>query len=230
MIEGQISHQFPVIPGSLTDYDQVESLYSKFPDYKEGLTWIKEFISKPDEKLGRSGDICPFTTPSMNQNLMRFVAIETLGTTASEAAEKCRMLIGMFYELFKHTDNPEDAALLAFFPHLSRDYAGDFIDGGHKLLRLDFVKSGLMLGEFHANCDVRSVRNGDFKVMQSPVPMFVVRKLSVHDLKFLDRPIYAKAERLEYLIHYKKYLAPTLGTMMLAEVDRRLKSLAGDVV
>lgn len=226
MTPNQIERNFAIIPGSYTDYNGVENFYEKFPEYAAGLNWIKDFISRPDRLLGRSGDVCPFTTPAMNQNLMRFVAIQTSDSTALEAVEKCRMLIGLFHFLFESVDRPEDAALLAFFPNLSRTDAGEFVDDGHKQLRLEFVKSGLMLGEFHSQSDVRSVRNGDFKVMQSPVPMFVVRMLSVHDLKFLDRSIYPDAERLDYLKQYRKFLAPTLGTMMTAEVDKRINSLS----
>lgn len=228
MTAEEIEKNFGIVPGSFADYENVKHFYDKFPDYKEGLEWIREFISKPDKNLGRTGDICPFTTPAMQQNLLKFVSIKTIEASALEAAEQTKLLVNLFFELFQGAEKRSRAALLAFFPDIPRTEAAGFIDGGHRIMRLEFVKNGLMLGEFHAKSEVGSVRNERFKVMQCPVPMFVVRALSAHDIKFLDRPIYPIAERHEYLVNYKRYLSPTLPPQLNSEIDKRILALKED--
>jgi hypothetical protein len=113
-------------------------------------------------------------------------------------------------------------SLLAFFPDVPPDQAGEFIDGGHRRLRIEFVQRGLMLGEFHPSSQVMSVRNPDFPVMQSPVPMFAVRALTTHDLMFLDRPETSPSARAEYLKLYLHHLDDQLSPATRAKVRMSL--------
>lgn len=69
-------------------------------------------------------------------------------------------------------------------------------------MRAGFVRRGLMLGEFHKASSVGSVRNPEFTVMQSPVPMFAVRALMTHDILFLDRPGEHREELLGYYLEH----------------------------
>lgn len=75
-------------------------------------------------------------------------------------------------------------------------------------MRAGFVRRGLMLGEFHKASSVGSVRNPEFTVMQSPVPMFAVRALMTHDILFLDRPGEHREELLGYYLEHVGGHAP----------------------
>ena len=56
-----------------------------------------------------------------------------------------------------------------------------------------------MLGEFHPQSAVRGIYNPAFRAMRAPMPLFAVRAISEHDQKFLIRPEFPLAERLECL-------------------------------
>ena len=47
------------------------------------------------------------------------------------------------------------------------------------------VESGLMIGQFHPNCDERAFRNPGFRVSVAPVAMLAIRHMAPHDILFL---------------------------------------------
>jgi hypothetical protein len=196
----------PFERGSLADLDQAWCLFGRYPAYRACLEWLEGFITRHDPRIGRPGAVCPLVAPAMRRNLIRLVSVRTTESSAEEAADTCIHLAGLYEALFPDPRDFRAGALIAFFPYLDPSRAPEFIDGGHRLLRMEFVSRGLMLGEFHPASDVASVRNPEFLVMRSPVPLFVVRALSVHDLMFLDRPAYPAAERARYVAHLQRHL------------------------
>jgi uncharacterized protein DUF6875 len=58
--------------------------------------------------------------------------------------------------------------------------------------------------------------------MRSPVPMFAVRALTLHDLMFLDRPHTLPADRLEYLRLYLHHLDPELSDKARRDIRDRI--------
>nr|WP_245886208.1 hypothetical protein [Umezawaea tangerina] len=76
-------------------------------------------------------------------------------------------------------------ALVVVLPDLAGDRA-HLLDEAHRITKPDLVRRGLMLGQFHAECDEPSARNPDFPVSKSPVPLFALRHVAFHDVLFLD--------------------------------------------
>ncbi|MEU7791327.1 DUF6875 domain-containing protein [Amycolatopsis sp. NPDC049159] len=200
-------------------------LAESHPWYVDGLRWLDEFIMRPDRRLGRRGAVCPFVAPALAQDIVCFTTLRSPGRTASDAYERCLVLADLFLERFAGKPEFRSAALLAFFPDVEPEAAADFIDGGHRLLRMPFVRLGLMIGEFHPRSTVASVHNPEFTVGRSPVPIFAVRALSGHDLMFLDRDDYPPAVRYEFVRQFDRYLGAQLGPAARARLDRRLEDL-----
>lgn len=192
--------------GSLTDLASAHLLFDRYPEYRVGIQWIESFVMQADPRLNRPGHVCPRLLPAVRQNLVQLLTIRTAGDGPDTAWIKVLQLIKLFGELFDEPRRRRAASLIAFFPDLPPADAREFIDGGHRALRMDFVRKGLMLGEFHATSTVGSVRNPDFPVMRCPVPMFAVRALSVHDVLFLDHPDRKPAERAQCLKYYLTHL------------------------
>uniref|UniRef100_UPI003F498306 DUF6875 domain-containing protein n=1 Tax=Streptomyces chartreusis TaxID=1969 RepID=UPI003F498306 len=213
----------PFDPGSLTDADRAPSLFDRYPEYRQALEWMDSFVTRPHPELGRPGAICPRLAPALRRNLVHLVSIPTCTGEVAEAVDKGQALAGLYRELFTDPDAFRAGALLAFFPGLPSDTAPEFIDGGHARLRMEFVASGLMIGEFHPNSTVTSVRNPDLEVMRCPVPMLAVRALTRHDVLFLDRPDTPRAQRTQYLTHLLHHLGNQLPP---AELTRIRASLA----
>ena len=186
-------------PGSVCSFADVKHYPERFPTYVEVVAWIESLIVRPSAELGRAGPVCPRVQDFMNRNLIKFATICTKEATTDEAVLKCEALIGAFHALFPNRDDWTLSSLLVSFPNIERNEASEFIDGGHRRLRTTFVKNGLMLGEFHPQSSVPGTYNPAFRAMRAPMPLFAVRAISEHDYKFLMRPEFPLADRLECL-------------------------------
>jgi hypothetical protein len=219
-----LSHPF-VVPGSARMVDDVRRDPGAFPEQARVLGWIDSFVLQPHEALGRPGHICPRLAPVVGANRLALVSLRPPTDSVDSAVESGRAIAEIYRELFPDTADHKTAALLAVFPDVAAPAAHEFIDGGHKALRMEYVSSGLMLGEFHAASEVGSVRNEELVVMQSPLPMYAVRGLTPHDILFLDRPTEDPQRRIAYLEHYLYYVGPTLAASARTRVSATLDEL-----
>jgi hypothetical protein len=222
MMLKDISEQHPLEifqPGSVCTYNEVQREPGRFPHYAEVIAWIKSFIMKPNPELGREGPVCPRVHMALEQNLMKFATIRTKAATAEEAIFGCEAVVEGFYALFPNRDEWPLSCLLILFPDIKRDQASDFIDGGHRRLRKTFIKNGLMLGEFHPHSTVPGTYNPAFRSMRAPMPLFAVRAISANDHKFLVRPDFPAAERLECLTALLDFVGDKLESKTKAEVE-----------
>ncbi|WP_157518406.1 DUF6875 domain-containing protein [Herbidospora mongoliensis] len=216
----------PLIADSLIDAGRAHTLFDRFPGYAAALDWVRDFVGRRDPRIMRPGAVCPRVGNALRTNMVRLVSAHTPASSLEEAKETGLALIDLFHHQFRTPQEHRAGALLCLFPELDPERAGGFIDEGHRLLRMDFVRRGLMLGEFHPESRVASVHNPDFVVMRSPVPMFAVRALSLHDLLFLDTPAHPAAVRAEYLTWYLHYLDNQLGEESRRRVAARLDALS----
>ncbi|MFB9854797.1 DUF6875 domain-containing protein [Micromonospora andamanensis] len=215
--------RYPFEDGSLTDTDNAPGLFERYPIYQSCLRWLNDFVAAPHPDINRPGDVCTRLRYALERNLVWLVTIRTHRSDTNEAVEKGLHLPALFHEIFIEPQGFRSGALLAVFPDVQPDVAAAFIDAGHQALRMEFVKRGLMLGEFHPSSTVASVRNPHFQVMRSPAPLYAVRAMTPHDLMFLDRPETAPSERAQYLRHFLKHLGEQLTP---ATRDRVARSIA----
>jgi hypothetical protein len=52
-----------------------------------------------------------------------------------------------------------------------------YIDGIQRPLRDEFVREGLMLGEFHQLSQSKGIHNKEFRPLRSPIPMLTIRHM-----------------------------------------------------
>ncbi|MCA0331051.1 MAG: hypothetical protein LCI03_14275 [Actinobacteria bacterium] len=214
-----------LVPGSVRLVDDVRDDPTSFPEQARVLGWIDSFVLQPNDALGRPGHVCPRLAPVVGANRLAMVSLRPPSDGVDAAVESGHAIADLYRALFPDTADHKTAALLAVFPDVAPEAAHDFIDGGHKALRMEYVSSGLMLGEFHAASQVGSVRNEELVVMQSPLPMYAVRGLTPHDILFLDRPTEDPARRIAYLEHYLYYVGPTLAASARTRVSATLDEL-----
>ena len=212
-------------PGSVCSIADVKHDPERFPTYVEIVEWIESVIVRPNAELGRSGPVCPRVQESMDRNLIKFATICTKEATTDEAVLKCEALIGAFYALFPNRDDRMLSSLLVSFPNIERNKASEFIDGGHRSLRKTFVKNGLMLGEFHPQSSVPGTYNPAFRAMRAPMPLFAVRSITVHDHKFLMRPEFPSADRLECLEALLAFVGDQLDGKTKAGIEMEVSRL-----
>ncbi|MFJ1767894.1 DUF6875 domain-containing protein [Amycolatopsis sp. NPDC088138] len=221
--------EYPFVSGSLVNSGQADMISDRFPAYESALSWMRDFVARPDSRINRPGAVCPRLAPAFRQDLIWCVSIELQRWTVDETVAKGIHLADLYFRLFPDPQQFKTGSLLGLLPGLPPGRAAEIVDEGHRRLRMDFVSRGLMLGEFHPRSQVVSVRNPEFLVMRSPVPMFAVRALTVHDLMFLDTPQTDPIDRLQYFKHYLDHLGGQLSPSARDRVHLRIQKAEGEL-
>ncbi|WP_324198347.1 DUF6875 domain-containing protein [Nocardia beijingensis] len=144
--------------------------------------WLVDFLTLPNEELGRDGPVCPYVKPSVGHHKLwtGFVRGEL-------TAERTQSVIDDALDLFSSLMRPAGThsvqpALIAVFENVT-DYA--VIDGAHARYKDRFVADGMMLGQFYPGCSQPGLWSENFRPLDAPLPMLVVRNMMPSDYPFL---------------------------------------------
>ncbi|MFI0242762.1 DUF6875 domain-containing protein [Streptomyces sp. NPDC016845] len=151
--------------------------------------WLTEYISASHPEIGRSGPICPFVAPSRKNRTME-IRLRLAGHAPTlELIEEIALSSLREYELTSWQGrNPMLRAMVVALPDLRSEDTG-LLDQAHARVKDAFVAQGLMIGQFHENCEVTAARNPRFTVSKAPLPLFAIRAIALHDVFFLsERP------------------------------------------
>ena len=168
-------------------------------DYATIQEWLSSYVSRPNPELGRKGPVCPFVPPALRTDAVEFVFHYDLDR-AHESAFFDELV--QEFDDFDATAEPVRlsrtslASRLVVLPRAD-DSCWALIDSIYETLKDAAVARGLMVAQFHPNCDVRAVRNEGFRVATSPVAAVAIRRMAPHDILFLD----SSAERFHEYEH-----------------------------
>jgi hypothetical protein len=148
--------------------------------------WIKAYVIKPHQDLGRPGPVCPFVPRSLERRVL-WLAPEHIGDRdASGIAE----IISGYQRLLLDTQRAdgEDVAykvIVVVFTDLSADRAQVVFDDVLQQLAVpQYADSGTVFGPFYAGHQGTAIYNSSFHPFRSPVPFMFVRHGVVGDWKF----------------------------------------------
>jgi hypothetical protein len=148
-------------------------------------SWLTEYISANHPEIGRIGPICPFVAPSRKNRTMeirvRFVGHSPTLELIEEIARSSMREYGL---ISWQGRNPMLRAMVVVLPDL-RPEDTKLLDEAQLRVKDDFVAQGLMVGQFHENCEVTAARNTNFAVSRAPVPVLAIRAIALHDIFFL---------------------------------------------
>ena len=152
--------------------------------------WTREHVSQPHVHLGRAGTVCPYV-PAAIDNDSLWLAVEHIHhLSEAQAADLMNQYKDLFRDLEpRQEEEPEKAekkTILVVFPGLPEDKLADFLEAIQRPLRDEFVREGLMLGEFHQLSQGRALHNKEFRPFRSPVPMLTIRHMVQSDWLFLS--------------------------------------------
>lgn len=185
---------------------------------RELLTWGCEFLNMPHPDLGRDGPVCPFTKSSMNKELF-LVATPQSGSDIEAACVTVLEFRDWYDELVLEID-PADRNFLSFVIPLPDFDAVDPapLDALQGKLKDDFVRDGLMIGQFHPFCEQPGLWNNDFHPLRSPVPLLAIRIMVMYDLPFL---IEEQRHLDAYLANFAKEIPPRVRTQLVSRMFAR---------
>jgi hypothetical protein len=152
--------------------------------------WTRDFVAQPHPHLGRGGTVCPFVPAAIEDDTLWFAVEHIKHLSEGQAADLMNQYKDLFLSLDpRREEEPERAGkktLLVIFPDLPEDKLGDHLEGIQRPLRDEFVRQGLMLGEFHQLSQGKALHNKDFRPFRSPIPMLTIRHMISTDWLFLS--------------------------------------------
>lgn len=171
----------------------------------EVLQWAKDYLCSPNEKMRRSRSgppesICPFVKPSLESNSF-YVDIRREINGLSPEPIVAAML--KYRETLRSIAPFEPAeqhkkAVLAVFPEIPQQQSA-VLDLVHARIKSAFVQEGLMVTQSYPRCDMRSVRNPELRVYESPYPLMALRLMAIHDILFVgENPDWFAAYHLRF--------------------------------
>ncbi len=156
------------------------------------LAWVQDFLVDPHPMMKRlassTGEsICPFAKAVLDERALYMTFHHEVNGKSAEAIES--IVLG-YREPFKkttpfHERDRLKKALLIIFPEIPPDET-DVLDVVHSSIKSQCVRDGLMVAQFHARCNGRSVHNPALKVYVSPFPLIAMRHMALHDILFLQ--------------------------------------------
>jgi hypothetical protein len=148
--------------------------------------WIKTFVVKPHEDLGRAGTVCPFVPGSLERKTL-WLAPEQI---ADRGVPEVVALMDGYKRLLLDT-RPTDGddvtynVIVVVFSDLPADRAqGVFDDILQQLAVPSYVEDGILFGPYYEGNEGTAIYNSSFRPFQSPVPFLFVRHGVIGDWKF----------------------------------------------
>ncbi|AHH16228.1 hypothetical protein NONO_c14250 [Nocardia nova SH22a] len=172
--------------------------------------WIDEHLMTPHPDLGRDGAVCPFVQHSASRNALWAgmaageATVDAMHAVIDDAIEVYGELVG---------ESRANTALITVFPGLTDC---DRIDDVHRARKTDVVRRGWMLGQFYPGCTVPGLWNRQFRPLDAPLPMLVLRPMMSTDFPFL-------VADSEWLYAYLTRLAPNLPRRLRWEIAERMR-------
>jgi len=151
------------------------------------IQWARQYLGRPNPKLGRSGAICPFVRPTIDVGQFVVRHYDKVDGTDPHILRQITLHESRaFARRFPRTaPNGALSSVVLIFPHIT---AANFLalDYLHDELKTHLVvKHALMSSPFHPRSVKPSVTNPEFTVFRAPFPMLAIRHLDIRDIAFL---------------------------------------------
>ena len=176
-----------LLPRDLGDAERTPHLAASDRDALTAvLSWIRDFVARPNNELGRPGTVCPFVPGALERSTL-WLAPERVGEL--DVAGVADLMEEYKRELLAQpTGDEQDTmyrTIMVVFSDLTADGASTLF--GEVLNRLavpSYEQDGIIFGPFYDGNAGTAIYNPDFRPFQSPVPFIFVRYTVVSDWKF----------------------------------------------
>jgi hypothetical protein len=148
--------------------------------------WIKAFVVRPHEDLGRAGPVCPFVPRALERKTLWLAPEQIAGRGVPHVVE----LVNGYKSLFLDAeptagDDTNYKVIVVVFTDLPADRAqGVFDDVLQQLAVPSYAEDGIVFGPFYQGNEGTAIYNSSFRPFQSPAPFLFVRQGVISDWKF----------------------------------------------
>jgi len=179
----------------LAQDDLPESLSAYRGPLDTVVSWAREYLCNPHPLLGRDGPVCPYVQASMDKGMFLLTVCPGSDFDPESVTERVMKYRDWFLEM-EPRSGPESffKTILLLFPDIPLAEAPRLIDATQESLKAEYVRKGLMIGEFHSTPPAKAgLWNPDFRPLDCPVPLLAIRHMVPTDFPFLkgDREQFA---------------------------------------
>jgi hypothetical protein len=153
--------------------------------------WIKNFVVRPHEDLGRAGPVCPFVPRSLERRTLWLAPEQAADRNVAEVVDLVKDYKSLFLAAEPRTGDEADYKVVVIvLTDVSADRAHSVLDDVLQQLAVpSYVEDGIVFGPFYVGHEGTAIYNASFHPFRSPVPFLFVRRGVVGDWKFfLDKP------------------------------------------
>jgi hypothetical protein len=174
-------------PEDLDDVGRTSKLADgDLPALQAVADWIKTYVVRPHEDLGRAGPVCPFVPGALERRTLWLAPEQIADRSVPAVVELMSGYTRRFLDA-QPTDG-DDAkykVIVVVFTDLSADRAqGVFDDVLQQLAVPSYAEDGIVFGPFFEGNEGTAIYNSSFRPFQSPVPFLFVRQGVISDWKF----------------------------------------------
>jgi hypothetical protein len=193
---------------------------------KSIMAWTRQFLCSPHELLGREGPVCPFTQPSLSHRLFWVTVVPGAEIDVEKATDIVERFREWFFELEPKSGSEAILkTILILFPEVTHERARTEIEGLQKKLKPNFVKRGVMVGQFYEGCPESGLWNDAFHPLQSPVPLLAIRNMVPSDFPFLHGKRGNSDMLIAYLNRFGTNIPPEVKQLLVEALESSELSL-----
>jgi hypothetical protein len=199
--------------------------------YRSIVQWTRNYLCQPHDMLGREGPVCPFTQPSLSKHLFWLTIMRGGEIDLQAATDAVLEYKDWFFELEPVSGSETILkTILIIFPELPHDKAKEQLEGLHKLLKPDFVRKAIMVGQFYEGCPESGLWNEHFHPLQSPLPLLAIRNMVPSDFPFLHGKRGNSDMLIAYLNRFGTNIPPEVKRLMVQALEESSLGLRPRVV
>lgn len=155
--------------------------------YLSVAQWIRSYLMRPHSDLGRSGDVCPFTTQAFRLDTIR-IGVSRARSPDIASIKRCMRYCFREFALMPCPPSMRHfRTIVVAFPRLEGPGGLEALKAVQQRLNVFCLLRGLMLARFHLGSDDPGLWNPAFRPLRCPIPLMVVRQLVKEDAPFAIR-------------------------------------------
>jgi hypothetical protein len=171
----------------LEDVGKTSELRQSDLDALRGVAdWIRTFVVRPHEELGRAGAVCPFVPGALERRTCWLAPEQIADLDVPAVVELMNGYARLFLDARPNEgDDANYKVIVVVFTDLSADRAQGVFDGVLEQLAVpSYAEDGIVFGPFYQGNEGTAIYNSSFRPFQSPVPFLFVRYGVISDWKF----------------------------------------------
>ena len=182
------------------------------PSYRSIAHWITTYLMKSHPDLGRTGEVCPFTSRAHELDTIR-IGVSLAASGDSAAVERSmRECLRHFSAIPCEPAKRHLRTILVGYPNLNDEAGAAALHVAQRRLKWHCLWKGLMVGRFHPRSEDEGLWNADFRPMRSPIPLLAIRHMVRNDAPFaLRNPLLLVGYAARYAMAAPKHLLANLA-------------------